>query len=416
MGPILIFDKSTLQSLSIDEAVWLDTFYYANITPLFFVETLADLEKEVAAGRTPEQVVGGLAEKTPIRGGGPNVHHGALCLANLLGDPVLMDNRILLAGGRCVIADGRRGVIFERPPEMEALERWKQGEFLDVERLFARAWRRALSELDLANTTARLIGGARIRDLADAKRAAEEFVRQDRERYGVLSFALDRLQIPNQFRGDIIRRWKAEGGPRLVDYAPYAAYVLTVEMFFSLAMGAGLESTERRSHKIDLAYLYYLPFCMVFVSNDRFHERTAPLFLTGEQIFIRGSDLKSDLGKLDEYYSQLPEAVREQGIMQFAFYPPIEGEFLISQLWDRLMVSDWRERAKKKPEEMPREAQERIVKELKRLKTEGQPTEPFGSDVAEYVIIEHQVPIRLGKWRLLPPELEKYAEEQSGEK
>lgn len=416
MGPILIFDKSTLQSLSIDEAVWLDTFFYANITPLFFVETLADLEKKVAVGRTPEKVVGSLAEKTPIQSGRPNAHHGTLCLANLLGHPVPMDNRIVLPGGRYVIADGRRGVINEHPQEMEALNRWQQGEFLEVERLFAWAWRSALSELDLDNTRVRMIGGAKIRDLADAKRAAEEIVRQNEERYFVLRLALDRLQIPNQFWGDIIRRWKAEDGPRLVDFAPYAAYVLTVEMFFSFATGAGLESTERQSHKIDLAYLYYLPFCMVFTSNDKFHERTAPLFLTGEQIFIRGSDLKNDLGKLDEHYSQLPEAVREQGIMRFVFYPPIEGEFLVSQLWDRLMVPDWREKAKKKPEKIPKEAQERIVKELKRLKTEGQPTEPFGSDVAEYVMIERQVPTHRGKWRLLPPEVEKYAEEQSGEK
>ena len=45
LGPILIFDKSTLQSLNVDEAVWLDNFFMTNITPLFFIETLADLEK-----------------------------------------------------------------------------------------------------------------------------------------------------------------------------------------------------------------------------------------------------------------------------------------------------------------------------------------------------------------------------------
>ena len=27
-GPILLFDKSVLQSLTVDEAVWLDTFYF----------------------------------------------------------------------------------------------------------------------------------------------------------------------------------------------------------------------------------------------------------------------------------------------------------------------------------------------------------------------------------------------------
>ena len=36
VGPTLLLDKSILQSLSLDEAVWLDTFYYPNITPLSF--------------------------------------------------------------------------------------------------------------------------------------------------------------------------------------------------------------------------------------------------------------------------------------------------------------------------------------------------------------------------------------------
>ena len=67
-GPILLFDKSVLLSLSVDEAVWLDTFYFPCVTPLFFTETLADLEKEVQKGRSPEDVVGNLAEKTPIGG------------------------------------------------------------------------------------------------------------------------------------------------------------------------------------------------------------------------------------------------------------------------------------------------------------------------------------------------------------
>ena len=63
MGPVAIFDKSFLQMISVDEAVWFGNFYRANITPLFFAETLADLEKEIAKGRTPEQVVGNLARK-----------------------------------------------------------------------------------------------------------------------------------------------------------------------------------------------------------------------------------------------------------------------------------------------------------------------------------------------------------------
>ncbi|MFH1562234.1 MAG: hypothetical protein ABIF11_02270 [Nitrospirota bacterium] len=74
MGPSLIFDKSALQSLNPDEAMWLDNFYLANITPLFFVETLADIEKKVQAGKTPEQIVGNIAYKTPDTGC-VNTHH-----------------------------------------------------------------------------------------------------------------------------------------------------------------------------------------------------------------------------------------------------------------------------------------------------------------------------------------------------
>jgi hypothetical protein len=46
--------KSALQALSIDEAVWLEAHFLTNVTPLFYVETLADLEKAAAEGGTPE--------------------------------------------------------------------------------------------------------------------------------------------------------------------------------------------------------------------------------------------------------------------------------------------------------------------------------------------------------------------------
>jgi hypothetical protein len=70
------------------------------------VETLADLEKIDAKRRSPEQVVGGLAAKTPL-GGRPNVHHAALCEGELLGYAVDMRlGRPVIAGGRPVAISG----------------------------------------------------------------------------------------------------------------------------------------------------------------------------------------------------------------------------------------------------------------------------------------------------------------------
>ena len=74
-GPSLIFDKSSLESLNLDEAVLLDNFYTSTITPLFFVECLADLEKKISSKSTPEQLVGSLADRTPDAQSSPNVHH-----------------------------------------------------------------------------------------------------------------------------------------------------------------------------------------------------------------------------------------------------------------------------------------------------------------------------------------------------
>jgi hypothetical protein len=41
--PILIFDKSTIQTLTVDGSVLLDNFYMSNITPVLFAECLAVL-------------------------------------------------------------------------------------------------------------------------------------------------------------------------------------------------------------------------------------------------------------------------------------------------------------------------------------------------------------------------------------
>ncbi len=51
----------------------LDHFFIANVCPLFFVETLADLGKSVQNGSTPEQKDGVIADKFPEMHGTPKV-------------------------------------------------------------------------------------------------------------------------------------------------------------------------------------------------------------------------------------------------------------------------------------------------------------------------------------------------------
>jgi hypothetical protein len=149
-GPSLIFDKSSLESLNLDEAVLMDNFYLSTITPLFFVECLADLEKEIRSKSTPEQVVGSLADRTPESQSYPNVHHMTILKAELSRqfDLRTVYGRVMLAGGEPVQLGDKKGFVFRQSPEAEALSRWTKREFLDIERNIAKDWRRSLNRVD----------------------------------------------------------------------------------------------------------------------------------------------------------------------------------------------------------------------------------------------------------------------------
>src|SRR5690606_3942636 len=122
----------------------------------------------------------------------------------------------------------------------------------------------------------------------------------------------------DRHRTTIIDRWEKQGKPALNIFAPYAAYVFSIDLLFYLAASKGIIAKERASNKVDLAYLYYLPFCHVFVSGDKLHAKTAPLFLRGDQSFITASNFKDGLSNINEYYSQFREEIAEVGVMKYA--------------------------------------------------------------------------------------------------
>lgn len=346
-GPNILFDKSFLQSLSLDESVLFDHFFHPVISPLFFVETLADLEKAVRQGRTPEQEVGIIADKVPEMNGFPNVHHTKLGIANLMGQDLIMDGRVVVAGGRPVKVEGKRGVVYEQSPESEAFSRWQQRQFLHIERHIARSWREALNATDLAT----LAAGMRAMGIdAQTCRAPSEAKDLTRAFLNRIDNVPDKIRLARIVLGAIpvcetiaLSAWEAGGRLSLADYAPYTAHILNVELFFQIALAANLIGTGRPSNRVDIAYLFYLPFCHCFVSSDNLHRRCSPHFLRADQSFVWGPDLKEGLKQLVACYTAMPDKNKEQGLYQFAPAPPRDDpKCLISQLWDRHMSPSWR--------------------------------------------------------------------------
>jgi hypothetical protein len=344
---IIICDKSTIQSLNKDEAFWLGIHYRANVVPIFLTEVLADLHKPAPEGRTAEDVVARISEKVPQLSAFPNVHHATLVLGDLLGHPVGMIRVPVIPEGRLIEAGGRVVSYYGEMPESAAVRRWRKGDFLGVERDYAKAWREALEKLDLTaiRKASRARGTLKLSDFAAVKAAADDIALANGRRYAVFKAALDALNIPESYRPAILKRWKEQGGPALRDFAPYADYVFRCEVFFHLAIATAKIDAVRTSNRNDMAYLFYLPFCRVFTSFDRLHASVAPLFMGDDQAFVPGQLLKDDLAELNAYYRGLPEEVRASGAMQYAAYPPLEGEYLTSKLYDRFEPG-WREHAR----------------------------------------------------------------------
>ncbi len=417
MGPTALFDKSFLQSLHVDESVWFDRFFSANVCPLFYVETLADLEKSnLSNGRTPERLVGIIAEKTPEVSGSPNVHHQHLCISELMGQRTPMTGQIPVAGGRPVNHEGRRGVVFQASPESLAFSRWQQGKFEEVERLHAREWRAMLANLNLPavakGVKALGIDSGAVKTLEDAVELARRVINTGTRPFDQMQLAFHFLSIPEDLMRPLLARWSVDGYRPLSQYAPYVAHVLTVEIFFQVALGAGLISAERASNRADIAYLFYLPFCNIFISSDKLHRRCAPLFLGAGREFVWGPDLKIDLRRLNDHYAQLPEQEREKGILHFANWPTGSDDDLVVALWNRHLPG-WSS-IKESTAPMRSDSEKELVSRIKAMQnapTVEPPVPSSEEDEVSELSIERFVLRKKGNWYQMPKDLQADPEE-----
>jgi hypothetical protein len=407
MGPTALFDKSFLQSLSIDESVWFDHFFLPVVSPLFFVETLADLAKKKGGERSPEDEVRIIADKTPVSSGTPCVHHAQLCVDNLLGWEAPRVGQIPVAGGRPVRdPDGKPGVVFQHSREAEAFARWQRGRFHELERDIAANWRIMLSELNLPEIAQRMqslgITPRTCTSIEQAHGIAAALVhsRFEPEQQANLLFSF--IHVPQRFRPQIMYRWSQAGFPPLATYASYAAHVLKVEIFFQIALAANLISPERPSNRADIAYLYYLPFCQVFVSGDKLHRRCAPVFLSKQQDFIWAPELKEDLARINRELLASTESEREVGLHKLAPRPTGDSSNLITSLWQK-HVPGLREKDQRKSP-MPPEEERKLIEHLNSLRNAPTDLDAAGisSDELQAVSVERVVPRKKGSWWLVP--------------
>jgi len=344
IGPTLILDKSTLQSLQVEEARWLGHHFHLNLIEPLYVEI-------AGASTTPDRanpigVLVSLARKLleMVPTIAPNMRHRELILGNLLGLDFELDGRIILDDVQTIrLPDGRTIHFQDEPPHFEALRRWARGELNEREKKGANSLRDFIASVDLNRIKEVMVSvpALNLRTLEEALELVDR-VAASMGRFQALKHMIGDLHVPADLRDQVIKRWKAMGGPSVSEFAPYPYFIWQVDRLLDIGIGSSLISTKESKTYIDTMYLYYLPFCEVFVSSDKFHRQTVPLFLRSNQRFFWGPDIKADAAKLRVYYETLPEETRRTGSMTYARLPPKEGSFLVSEIFDELRPG-WRE-------------------------------------------------------------------------
>lgn len=342
MGPILLLDKSTFQSLSRDELITLRSHFMEVLPPILVHEIIGDLAREVDEGAPTDDKVAELATKFGGSGPAATWDYRTLCIQSLDGNDVPMDGRIPAKTAMPVPdpESGGYGLFVDLAPENHALLRWARGQFTEDERERATQWQAEAKELSVEPLqealTARHIIFPRCSNVTEAVHAADELLHTSALQGTFIEWILEAVEAPERWRQSVRTRWRLRR--QFLDrFAPYAHYCVRALLTFTIARHFQLV-TQRPTDLRDMQYLYYAPFCMAFCSNDRLHKALAPQVLRPDQMFVAGESLKTDLRRLRDAWEGLDDPARDRRVFALGSYPvPARGS-VACEIWGRFCI------------------------------------------------------------------------------
>jgi hypothetical protein len=337
MGPIILLDKSALQSLSDDEIGFLGKHYSPMMPPILLFEILGDLSKYKG-----EAIKFEIARKISSGDFKINANHRTICLASLLGEKIEMRGVPLISGGvQLKTEKGEKGIFFDEPPEWKLVRKWQQGKYTLVDRVISGVWRRISKEFDMEGYVREFKKAnsdlPKSENFADMYKSIHSITMDAGSQDFYLNFLLNEFNVGLKYRIAILNRWQRRTSLMLCDFAPYAFYCLNVSLIFHFGLASNL-ITPKKTNPTDLEYLYYLPFCMSFVSGDKFQADLSKLLLKQDQDFVDRDALKADLRWIKEEWDGLDKAEREKRFYDYGAYPPQHNANSITyKLWKKHM-------------------------------------------------------------------------------
>lgn len=303
MRPYLITDKSTFQYFSKPELNILAKHYLLVVTPELIMEILGDLEKPERDKALSEKEVMELSKKLLDCDPVFTLRYEDLCVLSLLGRELPRIGESGTIGIPFKTSKGETILFFDEPKQRKILLDWANGNFSEKDKIGAYLWKDRTTSIPLEIYKEifkdSLSEIRKVKNLDNIASSADYYIlKQDPAlQFSFLSLFMNGLRLPQDLKDDISKRWMNENLPMLMHFAPYAGNVFRTKLIFILGLTAGFLSTKSNT-LIDLLYLFYLPYCMIFSSGDKTHVKLCPLFLTDEQKFIPRETLRAELSRL----------------------------------------------------------------------------------------------------------------------
>jgi hypothetical protein len=363
MGPQILLDKSTLQSLSKDEIILLNKHYYLVAAPTLIIEILGDLKKYTSNIEKSKNEVRTLAYKIQRTIDSTITANCRILLeGNLLGYlDVIMDGRPIRVDGIPIIDKlGRKGMYLEEQPENTAIREWVEGNFSEAELALADLWRKSTKSINLEKYRKLYKGNPKFDNWNSLLAFISNICNRTNIQFELLSFLIDDLEINFDAKNAVFDRWLNRGMPIIKDFSPYAYYCLNVLLSFYTGIANGFIGT-RSTNRVDLEYVLYIPFCKVFSSSDKFLIDFAKLFLKEDQDFIDGLSLKNDLKTISAHWDGLTAEEKKEYRKNYGFYPPDLPDSFTNYVWKKHM----RPREEYEHIEMTPEREKEILEHLR---------------------------------------------------
>lgn len=113
-------------------------------------------------------------------------------------------------------------------------------------------------------------------------------------------------------------------------------------------------------------------------------------------------DVVGNMADKTPVFHPYPNVVERLGVISYAPEPPAEVPTIVTTLWDRLLPGRGRVESEREPGKLPPQDDELLKRINYIAESEEDAGAPNWQGEPDSVVMQHEVPLRRGSWRLVP--------------